>query len=478
MQSPRRDVLRTVSALGVVAVAGCASNEGSTEETSTDGDASTDGASSGGDGDTETETETETETGADERDVDSDADENADETEDETGGDFETEASWPLRAHDRRNSSYAPQLSGPSGDLERRFRWSYQLPEDATRGNGAVSSLVAAGERVVGHVSSAYGVDDDWDRYSSLVAIDATTGDLVWELETTPDLTPTVSTPAIADGLIYHPFSHSRAIDPTDGTERWTSVEPPIPMGPATIADGTLFVPAGRLATFDLADGTLEWETEQAGIRQPPAITGDLVLASSGSDVVAFERTTGDERWRTEHTAFLSEHYNDQPGQLHAPVVGDDTVFAAAGTRAIHRRDSGGLAAFDLETGDERWTVDLPEETGAAPTGLYGLPSLADGTLYVNGWIDGESALFAIDAESGARRWRRETDGIALFSPTDGDTVYVASENAVEAFDVPDGTRLERRTLSDGTHAVDRSPALLDGVLVVPGSHSIFGYGT
>ncbi|WP_101296503.1 outer membrane protein assembly factor BamB family protein [Halegenticoccus soli] len=116
------------------------------------------------------------------------------------------------------------------------------------------------------------------------------------------------------------------------------------------------------------------------------------------------------------------------------------------------------LAAVDAADGGERWTFEpeAPEiddpESPLIPD--VGTPAVADGTVYANVWFgpyDGgteDTALVAVDAETGKRRWRVDTDGesserIAPVTVDDG-AAFTSIPNGdggrtIHAFE-PDGT--------------------------------------
>ena len=103
------------------------------------------------------------------------------------------------------------------------------------------------------------------------------------------------------------------------------------------------------------------------------------------------------------------------------PAVGDGTAYVAGDTK---------VAAYDLETGDERWGFD-PDRGAEVP------PALGCETLYVS---TVEETL-ALSPEDGAVRWRTDAGTTRGGSPAVvGDTVYVNS-GGVTALDAETGER-------------------------------------
>lgn len=85
--------------------------------------------------------------------------------------------------------------------------------------------------------------------------------------------------------------------------------------------------------------------------------------------------------------------------------------------------EDGSLHAIDLDTGAERWSASLRGE---------GTPVVADGVVYVSTL---HNELVALDATTGAVRWRYESR-LPLSTPAVGDGVlYVVSHGRVLALE-------------------------------------------
>ncbi len=90
-------------------------------------------------------------------------------------------------------------------------------------------------------------------------------------------------------------------------------------------------------------------------------------------------------------------------------------------------KDPGLVTAVDRASGSTTWSVDLgPEST------VFG-PEPAGDLIVVGVWASGGNAIVALDAATGAERWRVATDNLPT-APTyvDG-TVYVAAEGGLDA---------------------------------------------
>ena len=96
------------------------------------------------------------------------------------------------------------------------------------------------------------------------------------------------------------------------------------------------------------------------------------------------------------------------------PVVADGTVFAPT---------SDGLVAFDLASGDERWTFSLERDPWTAS------PTVRGDTIYVG--CAGEDGLWALDAATGEQRWRLETRGAVraeILPSHNGERLYAGDD--------------------------------------------------
>jgi outer membrane protein assembly factor BamB len=131
--------------------------------------------------------------------------------------------------------------------------------------------------------------------------------------------------------------------------------------------------------------------------------------------VVGLDLATGQERWRTQ-------------GGLFALAIADGTGF---GIRAGASPDAAVLAAFALDSGEERWTYDVP------PPSQGGQPWAVDVASPVVAVGDG-TTVTALDAGTGQPRWSVDAPGRPV-AVTDA-LVLVESGDDIVALDLADGT--------------------------------------
>lgn len=166
-----------------------------------------------------------------------------------------------------------------------------------------------------------------------LVALDATTGQLIW-------------TQPLADTSLLLGSGDLLVLTATKGT----------------------FNPETWVMALDGRSGRMVWEREVLGARLP-WIQGDLVLVNDGEDVLGLDRITGRERWRRGLGGPLLA-----PLQPQGPAV--LALFRAKGqVRVVGLRVSDGAEAFALLVPDR----PTPAALMSGPQGLF-LP-LPDGGL-------------------------------------------------------------------------------------------------
>jgi len=156
-----------------------------------------------------------------------------------------------------------------------------------------------------------------------------------------------------------------------------------------------------------------------------------------------------------------------------SPAVGGGLVYAAG-------RD-GAVTAVDAATGARRWRVTT-RATIPVPWGHESGDYFVSSPTYVNGTLlfgAGDGGVYAVDARRGAVRWRAQTDGRVRASPAvAGGRVYVGSfDGRVYCLDLATGTRrwrydTEGASLLSGNYGFDRrsiqsSPAVAGGAVYV-----------
>lgn len=212
-------------------------------------------------------------------------------------------------------------------DLTGEFLWETQA---VFHGEG----ISEADEPGLGPVAIGAGIVVVGARSGVVAALDAETGERVWERSFDHDVSraPTIG----SERVFVSGYGFLRALDVETGETLWTAYDGEVVLGSPALAErtGTLYVQAG---------GFLE-----------------------SQNLTAVDVETGEEQWRV--PLGLPEA---------SPVVGRDHVYLGAGSE---------LTAIDRETHEIVWEMN-PESD------IHGHPVLLDGALYVCGVSTG---LFAV----------------------------------------------------------------------------------
>jgi outer membrane protein assembly factor BamB len=261
-------------------------------------------------------------------------------------------------------------------------------------------------------------------------ALDAATGDVVWEFATgkTVDSSVAVGTDAVyalsRDGNCY-------GIDRATGSERWRKTVGsgglPIQQSSPKLVGGSLYVGVVSddpdFLALDPSDGSEKWAYNLApygGVGATAAVVGDTVYVPGRTDTLHALRTSdGTSRWIRE----IGPSYS-------SPAVVDGVVYVGCAALSGPK-----VFAFDADTGDEQWSATPSDEA------VHGGPSVADGTVVVPSL---DHNVHAYDAATGAKRWTYETGEKVYASPAIADgVVYVGSyDDRFHAIDLADGSGL------------------------------------
>ena len=290
------------------------------------------------------------------------------------------------------------------------------------------------------------------DIIANLYALDATTGELVWQ--TSPDdhhSATLTGTPAFANGNLYVPVSslevvtaanpeyacctfrgHVMAVNGDDGSVLWDSYAiPNTPISTADTAAGTkIFAPSGAPV----------WTSPTIDVDRNLLIFGTGENYSSPADqnsdaVIAVRLDTGERLWSRQ--TFPEDAWNvacmmvDNPNcpeedgpdydQASSPLLVD---IGAGKTVVVAGQKDGRVFALDWETGQNKlWEVKLGR--GSIQGGVH-FGMAADGTtVYVpindmndtrNGeWLDPETArpgVSAVNAVTGEVLWSHVQENV------------------------------------------------------------------
>lgn len=163
----------------------------------------------------------------------------------------------------------------------------------------------------------------------------------------------------------------------------------------------------GFLYALNRSTGEKKWQyAVKARIASSPAVAGGLVyLAAWDSNFYAVDEATGQLKWKFktggEHRFSATHLHGSQPATetmpdpwdcyLSSPLVWNGAVYFGSG--------DGNVYALDAATGAEKWKF----KTGDV---VHASPAIADGMLFIGSW---DSYFYALDAATGAVKWKFKT---------------------------------------------------------------------
>ncbi len=283
-----------------------------------------------------------------------------------------------------------------------------------------------------------------WD--GSLAALDAATGQEQWRATTGGDRLRV--TPLVAGGLVFTGGEGEvlYGLDPATGEVRQRMDAGGWVLSLAA-TDDTLYVGTNdnTLLALDPADLNERWRFDAGGTVWSIVPTAEaLYVGSTDGHLYAVDPDNGEELWRFQTGDELET----------AAAIGDDRVFVGG-------RRARALAALDPDDGSEVWRL--------AGSPFTTPPVVAEGLVFLGG---GDDNLYAVDAASGAIRWRFAAgNGSTGQGPAvvDGVVYLPADEVGIYALDAQSG---EERWLAEIPGQYLSSPAVVDGVVYVAGDYA------
>jgi len=195
--------------------------------------------------------------------------------------------------------------------------------------------------------------------------------------------------------------------------EGWTFQTRGQPNGtPAVVGEHVYATATGGVYCIDRESGDLVWERDLGTTSSPTYADGVLYLHAGDTQVIALDAESGDDIW--------SVRSSDQPtaGITSSPVVAGDTVLVglSSGEEGYIRSGStfrGGVAAFDIADGAERWTYYTadPPHNGSAVWSTVSVDLEArvvygtTGNNYTGEPGPHSDSIFAISLDDGAPLW-------------------------------------------------------------------------
>jgi outer membrane protein assembly factor BamB len=316
----------------------------------------------------------------------------------------QTAVSWPVPGGTIENS-VEHVIAAP----EFAVAWKRDIGVGSSRTSEVMAPIVADGGKV-------FVLDGD----STVTAVDAASGEVVWKHSVKPDEHERGSGilgfnirrgggqvsagfgGGVATGggkvFVASGYRTMSALDAATGSVLWTvRTDSPI-HGAPTLAGARVYVVDvdNQIFAFDTATGQQNWSYR--GISEParimrassPAVSGDTVIAPfSSGEVVALRASNGQPVWqqvlsRSSRTNALSE-LRDIAGR---PVVSRGFVYAIS--------HSGVMQAMDIRSGQPKWSLPVAGVNAPLPAG---------DVVYV---VSKSGELTLINRDSGAIYWTKD----------------------------------------------------------------------
>jgi len=286
-----------------------------------------------------------------------------------------------------------------------------------------------------------------------------------------------------ADSVMFrgdaaHSGVYSSPAAPTLAIVKWKfKTGSKIVSSPAVVDSVAYIGSADRnLYAVNTADGSLRWKyATKGGVNSSPAVVdGVAYVGSLDGNFYAVEAASGKLKWQFQtggerrftapgiHGAMPRTESMPDPFDvfLSSPVVAGGTVYFGSGDHNIY--------AVDAKTGALKWKF-------ATGNVVHASPAVSGGVVYIGSW---DRYLYALDAQSGAMLWKFQTGddtviynqvGIASSAAVAGGIVFFGCRDGhFYAVDAKSGTQLWKHDNKMGW--VIASPAVLEGVVYFPTS--------
>ena len=368
-----------------------------------------------------------------------------------------------------------PSPPGPSSHLgvlvspQPPLLWKFKTGQSIENAVAVANGIVYAGS------------DDD-----SVYALNATTGEKIWQDDEYSTTSQSMMSPTVADGIVYFSVTGCLyAADSMTGSVLWKyrvnqiwhnqSISDYVSTTSPVVKDNIVYLGSGSfLSALHAKTGELKWIIQvgtnvyEDTIAAAPTVAEGIVhfsaneactaastdFPSDDACIYAADANSGAILWKYPTLNRMS-----------SPAVSDGIVYTGSWDKFLY--------ALDAKTGTLQWK----HETG----GNVASPTVEDGVVYFGSW-DGN--LYAADAKTGAIRWTfavLKSYRIRAGASVDNGIVYFGStDNHLYAVNANSGAlHWSYSTEDDCEHPpacfVDSTPVIADGILYV-GSENYYMY--
>ena len=331
-----------------------------------------------------------------------------------------------------------------------RLDWTYRTPGTILTSSPAISEgIVYVGTR-----------DEDGTNANAIHAVDLQNGKQLWRVKADAQVQ---SSPAVADGLVYASTIRGTlyAMDAKTGDIVWEKTVGKDEVQRAwmyyspTVANGVVYQAystgkGGVMMALDARTGKELWNAPLAGgwiVESTPVVQdGKVYVGADGGWLIALDASSGKEIWRKKPAG----------GWMHSmPSIADGRLYMGY--------QGGLLVSLDAATGKELWRYKSPDASYIHGGATGSSPAVHDGVVYM-GFPDGNVA--ALDATNGSLKWKYRTNGGIISSAAiSGETIFIGSNDGnLYAFDRLTGQPLWNHEIGAWLAS---SPAISGNTLVV-----------
>ncbi len=354
---------------------------------------------------------------------------------------FTVRADWAKFHFDLSNTGFNPYENVLSRDTVENLALNWQNT------TASASPVVVNGVLYVGTYS---------DNGSALVALNASTGALLWRYPVADVIFN--SAPAVANGVVYVACGQQQgplyALNASTGALLWQyTIAGGWGSSPA-VANGVVYIGSifGTLYALNATTGALLWEDAYGSDSEfsSPAVANGIVYVGDVAATVTYTPWTP-----------LREHScgSTRPGSVaSSPAVVNGVVFFGSYGNYFY--------ALNATTGALLWSNLIGPVVNSTP-------AVANGVVYVGSYT---GDVYALDAGTGALLWNSARGGVESSPAVANGVVYVGSDDYnVYALDPSTGALLWNYTMSN---TVESSPAVVNGILyIVDNSGNLDAFG-
>jgi outer membrane protein assembly factor BamB len=314
--------------------------------------------------------------------------------------------------------------------------------------------------------------EDDYrgDTTSSLFALNATNGDLLWKT-----LCPYVyGIPVVGDGAVFTDSAHSiLAFDGASGRRLWNFTANDFFFSTPTTTDGVVY---GSSSTNDhtfyalnTGDGSVIWSIS-GNMGSATAVDGAVYVPSDEGNIFALNTTTGAEMWRYNATEFDWGNYTSHSipvydsGVVYLTSYSEQRIYILGNDSSDieYTSERSSLLALDSVSGNKIWNNTLNNYNLGSSVTLYG------GVVYTQNW----KTILGFNSQNGALIWNyTPADSWLQTQPSIANHVlYVdLGDGQISALNLSEiGTRVEDTKILGG-QTVNPAFLVVVGFVVVVG---------